>query len=272
MVSRKKSKGKDRKAKKLEAERAMIHERWWLYIAREKKMGMTVTFTPSKESILCNYESVIPNDLDHPVSRFMDEFMTLDDLTLESLKYACQSKHGKIVLNNESYKEMVTQLMVRIGINMLLLDDETETSWALIMAKSIIVLEDYYTDLDDSIEEVVYSRDVQTKLRDINMVSSGRRDCLKFFSKRVSCSYLKKMHQEARRTQPKVGICYGCLLETERVALSVCSRCRISQYCSRECQVVHWPHHKGKCEIYVKFHKQQTQSDDEDDETETGSE
>ena len=146
MVSRKKCKGKDRKAKKLEAERAMIHERWWKYIAREKKI-------PDRESMLCNHEGVI-NDLDHPVSRFMDEFVTLDNFSLENLKYACQSKPGKIVLNDESYKEIVTQIMIRIGINMLLLDDKTETCAALIMAKSICVLlckllHDHLNDADD---------------------------------------------------------------------------------------------------------------------------
>ena len=272
MVSRKKSKGKDRKAKKIEVERAMVHERWWLYIAREKKMGMTVAFTPSKESVLCNLESVVPNDLDHPVSRFMDEFMTLDNLSLENLEYACQSNPGKIVLNNESYKEIVTQIMIRIGINMLFLDDKTETCAALIMAKSICVLENY-TGLVDSYDTIVRSREVATKIRDLHIrSSSGRRDGLKFFSKRVSGVYLKKKHQEARRTQPKMGLCYGCTKEMNRLVLSVCSRCMITQYCSKECQVANWPRHKVECDEFLKIHKQQTQSDDEDDETETGSE
>ena len=248
MVSRKKSKGKGRKAKKLEAERAIIHERWWKYIAREKKI-------PNRESISCNHEGVIPKDLDHPVSRFMDEFVTLDNFSLENLKYACQSKPGKIVLNNESYKEMVTQIMIRIGINMLLLDDETETSGALIMAKSICVLEHFHT-VDYSIEASMYSREVATKLRDIQPISSmstisGRRDGLKFFSKRVSCLYLKEMHQEARRTIPKMGMCFGCRKEKERVTLSVCGRCMVMQYCSKECQISHWSRHKTDCGRFV---------------------
>ena len=94
--------------------------------------------------------------------------------------------------------------------------------------------------------------------------SSGRRDALKFFSKRVSCSCLKTMHQKARTTLPKLGRCTGCNRIKERVALSVCSRCMITQYCSRECQVTDWPQHKKACDEIVKIHEEQTQIVDGD--------
>jgi len=70
------------------------------------------------------------------------------------------------------------------------------------------------------------------------------------------------MHQIARETSPKTGICICCEKEKERVALSVCSRCMIMQYCSRECQVADWPTHRKECDSYVHAHKQQTQADE----------
>ena len=118
------------------------------------------------------------------------------------------------------------------------------------MAKAIVILENY--NVTGSLVETIHSPKVATKMRDHQpTISSGRRDALKFFSKRVSCSCLKERYQEARRTQPKMGLCYGCDEEIERVALSVCSRCMITQYCSRECQVANWPIHKVECDMCV---------------------
>jgi hypothetical protein len=62
---------------------------------------------------------------------------------------------------------------------------------------------------------------------------------------------LKKMHLEARKTIPKVGFCWHCKDEKERVLLSVCSRCMIDQYCSRECQLANLSGHKKDCDAYV---------------------
>ena len=87
-------------------------------------------------------------------------------------------------------------------------------------------------------------------------VSSGRRDCLKFYRKRTMCKCLKKMHLEARKTLPKLGKCWHCKKEVERSALSLCSICKVMQYCSRECQVADWPVHERICVEYVHAHKQ----------------
>jgi len=59
------------------------------------------------------------------------------------------------------------------------------------------------------------------------------------------------MHSEARKTTPKLGLCWGCEKEVERTALSVCSRCMIEKYCSRECQLADWRDHKEQCDDYV---------------------
>ena len=58
------------------------------------------------------------------------------------------------------------------------------------------------------------------------------------------------MHLEARKTIPKMGKCFNCKVEKERVDLSVCNRCMVMQYCSRECQVAAWPSHKLDCDVY----------------------
>ena len=75
-----------------------------------------------------------------------------------------------------------------------------------------------------------------TKRRDLG--EGNTRDLLKFFSKRTTCSCLKNMYSEARKNMPKMGKCSYCDGVKERRLLSVCSKCRINQYCSRECQVL----------------------------------
>ena len=39
--------------------------------------------------------------------------------------------------------------------------------------------------------------------------------------------------------------CRGCSKPTEQP--KICERCRMAVYCSRECQVSHWPMHKKEC-------------------------
>ena len=142
-----------------------------------------------------------------------------------------------------------------MGSNMLLLargnkDKATHWAidhWAIDIARSIVILECYnIVTVTGSLEAALNSQVAAIKRRNLHMVSSSRRDALKFYSKRVSCSCLKKMHQEARKTIPKTGLCWGCVNEKKRVSLSICSNCMIAQYCSRECQVTHWPKHDCK--------------------------
>lgn len=134
------------------------------------------------------------------------------------------------VWNNESYKKMVISIMTSMGTNMLLDNNNTGARTgnraASTLAKAILVLENY--DSRNSIGVAYNNRVVTTKVRDLHSgLSSVRRDILKFYSKRASCSCLKIIHQEARRTIPKLGRCWHCRKEKERIALSVCSRCMI---------------------------------------------
>ena len=108
-------------------------------------------------------------------------------------------------------------------------------SWPACIAHFILGLEHYDV---DGIISVLNSQMFALKLRDLDAgVTSEKRDALKFFRKRTSCKCLKKMHLEARKSTPKMGLCWHCEQEKERVSLSVCSRCMTDQYCSRECQI-----------------------------------
>ena len=134
-------------------------------------------------------------------------------------------------------------------------DQESKSVWAI--TNLIIFLENYdgSSDLDLFVENPSYGKTAfdtnhrgATKFRDIDMSGSSRlRDILKFYRKRTSCSCLKEMHLTARKTLPKVGGCYQCNNKMERALLLVCGKCKIAQYCSKECQIAHWPLHRSRC-------------------------
>ena len=243
MVSRKRNKAKDRKAKKIETKRATAHDMWWGFATTKAE---------------CGHGCILPTDSDHPVSKFTDDFVThWNDKSMNVLDLTNSSFQAhKHVWNDENYKQHAINILLRIGTNLLIHanSENKNLGAALSLTRSIIILEQH--DGTDSLEVVYNSRAAAAKMRDLSARnSSSRRDALKFYSKRIPCSCLQKMHKEARRDISKTGRCFGCQKEKERVALSVCSRCMLSQYCSRKCQVVDWHEHVRYCDQYVKNHK-----------------
>lgn len=194
-TSRKKNKGKDRKAKKeadrVKAERVNVRNKWCRWAKGEDKAS-------TGKTIACNHNgcTVLPPAIIH----FMD---TVFSGSAKRMTDILQT-HPE-VWNDDTYKTSATNIMVRVGTNMLLSEDANIIG-PITLAKLIVSLE-YYDGSNSSLHTApVNSREGQRKMRDLNSdTSSIRRDALKFFSKRLTCSCLKRAHQEARRTIPKVG-------------------------------------------------------------------
>ena len=75
---------------------------------------------------------------------------------------------------------------------------------------------------------------------------------VKYLRKNIRCSCLDKLYEEVKSVT-KMGCCCNddCPLPgrlVERKAMMYCTRCRSSNYCSRECQEMDWPRHKIVCE------------------------
>ena len=252
MVSRKKNKGKERKAKKEEIKKAERHSRWERFARGEDENN--------RKAIHCDHGCTveIPDVLDHPVANFMDELFAAGEWVTGGWLKSLNS-HAKLWSINDTYRNMTTDILLKIGTNFLLGSDsqihgDSTSTNAAHIAEVIVILDNYKE--TKSANEVILSRGVATKHRDLH--GGNMRDVLKFYSKRTSCSCLKKVYSDARKTLPKVGKCFHCEETKERASLSVCSKCRINHYCSRECQVAHWPCHEKCCDIRVRVHKQQT--------------
>ena len=125
-----------------------------------------------------------------------------------------------------------------------------------------MILEEYNETGSGNFVSTVNDRVVRTKAMKLHFSgSSYGRDVLKFYRKRTTCKCLKKIHLHARKTLPKLGMCYHCHEEKERALLMVCSRCRIVQYCSRKCQVANWPMHRSECDTCLTVNAKITETE-----------
>ena len=242
--SRKRNKGKDRKARqkanKEESNRAAAREMWQDFCC----------------SIECNHGCDMKVSDDHPVSAFVEQFimnLSQKGMQVSQTLFDLFEKHPQ-VWNNEDYRRLAINILVRIGTNALLCEGY-DTTFPLCIAHSVVVLEHYEHDGSGSMNSAWDNNSSISKRRDFEPdCSSIKRDVLKFYRKRTSCKCLKKMHLEARKTTPKMGLCWHCKDEGERAALSVCSqcmvRCMVRQYCSRKCQIADWPEHKIQCDMW----------------------
>ena len=76
-----------------------------------------------------------------------------------------------------------------------------------------------------------------------------------FSRKRIPCKCLDNKYKEVKSIT-KIGRCHNpnCSLpdkykKTVRSEMLYCTQCRRANYCSRECQVAHWPFHKEICAV-----------------------
>ena len=125
--SRKRNKGKERKAKQLakkeEFERTDAHRIW------RRRLCNT--------SIGCNHGCDVAISDDHPVSSFMDQFIInahYKDMVVSEILTVFDT-HPQ-VWNNESYRKLVIDILIRIGTNILL--NEAELTWLKPLCRSNI--------------------------------------------------------------------------------------------------------------------------------------
>ena len=235
--SRKRNKGKDRKAKKEETKRLNTRNLW-------------LNWTRNGE---CDHGCAVKVPDDHPVMSFLDLLFTnvRDNMELFENSGDTLQKYPEVWTNDTSL-DMAINILTNIGTNMLLSSD-VSIGKSMYIANIIVLLEHYAG--EENIRFTLYNPIVARKMRSLDpVVSSGRRDALKFYRKRLSCKCLKKLHLEARKL-PKTAKCHSCQKECGRSALSICSRCTIYQYCSRECQVADRPEHKAYCDLLLSFNQ-----------------
>lgn len=239
--SRKKNKGKDRKAKKAaeleEYKKVTMYNYWTNWACGKGSKGAVI--------IHCNHgyglETTIP-DISHPVSIFISDCLLRNEIldTLET--------HIEVL--SDSHRKLAIDILTHIGTNLILCKSTNVSVTVKEVAFAVMVLEKY-GELHD-FHSTLNSRDIASKTGNLAtdlIKKTNNRDVLKFFRKRLTS--LKKMHLEARKTIPKLGKCDHCIVEKERALLLVCSICMVDQYCSRKCQLAASAKHRTDCDKYV---------------------
>ena len=251
MPSRKRNKGKERKAKK-EAKAGAFWRGWAI---GDRDISPWSPGSGERDDAQCTHGCVLP-PRDHAVSRFMNSFEEArrKNSVLNAMSSTVDA-HPR-VWNDANHRQMVVNILLSVGTNMILNEElmkiDDKCCAAVGIASAILLLDCY--DGRGRFKNVYNATNMKLHLS--LPMGSGKRDLLKFYSKRLPCSCLKEEYKRARKSLPKMGECWNCKQYSERASLTTCGRCKIPLYCSRECQVTHWPrHNKCDCRIYVDIQK-----------------
>ena len=197
--------------------------------------------------IQCNHgcNTKIPNN-DHPVNKFLDTYIKgLRDATslIDSLQ-TLLTTFPKI-WKEETLRNEAICVLTSIATNRMLHQQHfgADSLFQVIqLSKAVITLENHNLITDNDIVTIFYHPPINAKFKCLSNKpkGSGKRDVLKFLSRRISCSCLKEMYRQARLTIPKSRHCEYCKEMKERDELMLCGGCRLIGYCSTECQEADW--------------------------------
>ncbi|KAL7546077.1 hypothetical protein ACHAWF_009418 [Thalassiosira exigua] len=136
---------------------------------------------------------------------------------------------------NDTKRKLIMNFFVALGVEDLLskcLLPDSEFEEAHMAARVISTLE---TDTK--------TQHTQEKLKIRDALGGCTRSLYKFFIERMTCSCLDETYSKLKSERPKTGLCDHCKKRSERSNLFACSKCNIAQYCSRKCEIAHWPKH-----------------------------
>jgi hypothetical protein len=73
------------------------------------------------------------------------------------------------------------------------------------------------------------------------------REFVHFIHERNSCNCLESAYNELKRAYRRTNVCGNCNEDKPAKQIKVCSGCNVALYCSRECQLAHYPVHIEEC-------------------------
>lgn len=236
MPSRKRNKGKERKANAASVA-ALTEESKW---EKWTRLGPSI----------CGHGCVALPSKDHVVSRFLNDYenhyqrLTSDHYNHHSFKDDAKKlfvDHPGVWMN-PVFRNMTIGILCTTGANMIL-EGDSFVHPALGIALMVILLEHGERGFDVAfVSGSGLARDLGT---------ASVRETIRFYEKRIPCSCLKKRYSEAKELQPVLMCaCTHCGQEKKRSSLMLCGGCKLEQYCGRECQKAAWPAHKVHCALH----------------------
>jgi hypothetical protein len=152
---------------------------------------------------------------------------------------------------SEEEKAMYRLINVTMGTDLIIEADKSSglinsnqlrATVALIYMTLTIEIQEKYRDnkIDVMVERCTFLTDIVSCTHAI----------VRFFHKRIGCDCLKDIYYNLKANTKKTTVCMYCKEEKAFKEVKLC-KCKLVQYCSRECQRADWQHHKEFCK-YVR--------------------
>ncbi|KAK1737909.1 hypothetical protein QTG54_011203 [Skeletonema marinoi] len=251
MVSRKKAKGKARKAKKEEdkdvhndssAAAAQQREQEGALEAQMQRLLIDSLPSPCKHGF-------DPFPEGHICDRFLRLYLETFNASsgnssinaiLKAMK-AVEDKYPEVLHDSSKMKEILSYFSSGGTHEILNEDDDAARTTAAV----IVMIEEFVAVRVNETQAGVQLQKL------MEMVISDDHTLVSFFRKRIKCTCLDKKHKEVKSIK-KMGYCNNvkCPLpcgKVERSKMLYCTRCRDAYYCSRDCQEADWRGHKKSC-------------------------
>ena len=197
----------------------------------------------------CNHGCTLPSDADTDCTRFFKVFLQelyRDHRNAEDSLATARKRYPK-ALEDPASLEKVKGLFLKFGVDFALSLERPAKAGDILIA--LILLEDPSTpNLSEGAEyRLMQLDDIDGK----HDYTSMDLEVVRELSKQISCSCLdaKKAQAKLKKKQTTTGKCGQCKQQFGLTSLMVCSKCKITNYCSKECQVADWPAHKFICQV-----------------------
>ena len=249
MPSRKKAKGKARKAAKEakakeEESRAVVEvATCQLQDGLVEAMMQRLVINPSSLE-LCRH-GLAPSSADDQkifqdfIDAFIANFRSQDNVG-RAYRIAHQATKDKYANVYASKLDSVISILLVSGTQRIL---EGDNRLAQLYASLACCFEKYMT------RQITLAIDNSTNL--IELESADIHTLVQYYRKRIPCSCLDEKYKEVKSVK-KMGSCFNpsCSLpgrKAERSKMFSCSQCGVVNYCSVECQRANWKAHRHSC-------------------------